>query len=64
MSPAKSSEITKSDSSRSFLKFQYLRVEIDDQGNLLQIIKLNKNMTLSFTSQGFYWYEGMLIIDI
>jgi lysosomal alpha-mannosidase len=40
------------------LQNQYLRVEIDAQGNLVQIINLNKSLSVPFTSQGFYWYEG------
>ncbi len=38
--------------------FRYLQVQIDAQGNLIQIVNLNKSITLPFTSQGFYWYEG------
>jgi hypothetical protein len=40
--------------------FQYVRVQIDDQGYLAEISNLNKSITLPFTSQGFYWYEGTL----
>jgi len=44
-----------------FCHFQYLQVEIDSQGNLVQIVNLNKSITVPFNSQGFYWYEGMSI---
>ena len=40
-------------------RFQYLRVEIDGQGNLVQIDNLNRSISIPFTNQGFYWYEGM-----
>lgn len=38
--------------------FQNLQVEIDAQGNLVEIVHLKQNITIGFTSQGFYWYEG------
>lgn len=43
--------------------FQYLQVEIDAQGNLVQIVNLNKSITVPFTSQGFYWYEGIVYTE-
>jgi hypothetical protein len=47
-----------------FYHFQYLRVEVDDQGNLVQIDNLNKSIAVTFTNQGFYLYEGMSITNI
>jgi hypothetical protein len=44
--------------------FQYLRVQIDAQGNLIEIANLNRSITIPFSSQGFYWYEGMLITNM
>lgn len=35
-----------------------LRVQIDEQGNLLQIVNINKSIGVSFSNQGFYWYQG------
>ena len=35
---------------------QYLRVEIDDQGNLQKVTNLKKNLAVPFTSHGLYWY--------
>ncbi|CAF1135817.1 unnamed protein product [Adineta steineri] len=40
------------------LQNEYLRVEFDDQGNLLKIKNLKKNIVVPFTSQGFYWYSS------
>lgn len=37
---------------------QNLRVEFDDQGNLKNITNRNKNFTVRFSSQGFYWYTS------
>ncbi|CAF5184325.1 unnamed protein product [Rotaria magnacalcarata] len=34
---------------------EFLRVEFDDQGNLHQIINLEKRIAVPFTAQGFYW---------
>jgi len=47
-----------------FSHFQYLQVQIDSQGNLVKIVNLNKSITIPFTNQGLYWYEGMLITKI
>ena len=44
-----------------FCHLQYLQVQIDSQGNLVQIVNRNKSITIPFSSQGFYWYEGMSI---
>ena len=42
-----------------FLLFlQFVRVELDAQGNLLQIINLKSNISVSFLNQGFYWYQS------
>jgi hypothetical protein len=61
----KSSETTKSNTFQIvFYHFQYLQVQVDDQGNLVQIVNLNKSITVPFTNQGFYWYEGMSITNI
>ncbi|CAF4980361.1 unnamed protein product [Rotaria sp. Silwood1] len=49
-------KITKNEA--CLLQNQHLRVEIDDQGNLFRIVNLNRSITVPFTSQGFYWYEG------
>lgn len=40
------------------LQNQYLRVEFDDQGNLKNITNRDKNLTLTFSTQGFYWYQS------
>ncbi len=66
MSFTKSSETTKSNTFQlgSFYHFQYLRVQIDDQGNLVQIVNLNRSIAVPFASQGFYWYEGMSITNM
>ncbi|CAF4737494.1 unnamed protein product [Rotaria sp. Silwood1] len=40
------------------LQNQNIQVEFDDQGNLHQIFNLNKNISVSFINQGFYWYPG------
>ncbi|CAF1158677.1 unnamed protein product [Adineta steineri] len=40
------------------LQNEYLRVVFNDQGNLKHIVNLAKNLTVSFTGQGFYWYIG------
>ncbi|CAF1682747.1 unnamed protein product, partial [Adineta ricciae] len=45
------------------LQNQYLRVEIDEQGNLQQMINLQKNINLTFANHGFYWYEGKAIFS-
>ena len=45
------------------IDFEYLRVEIDAQGNLVQITNLNKSIVVPFTSQGFYWYEGIVYTE-
>ncbi|CAF4113363.1 unnamed protein product [Rotaria magnacalcarata] len=37
------------------LENEFLRVEFDDQGNLHQIINLEKRIAVPFTAQGFYW---------
>ncbi len=61
----KSSEKTKSNiPPLVFYHFQYLRVEVDDQGNLNAIVNLNKSIDVRFTNQGFYWYQGMSITNI
>jgi len=61
----KSSETKKSNiSPLVFYHFQYLRVEVDDQGNLTAIVNLNKSITVRFINQGFYWYQGMSITNI
>jgi hypothetical protein len=61
----KSSETTKSNlSPLVFYHFQYLRVEVDDQGNLNAIVNLNKSIDVRFINQGFYWYQGMSITNI
>ncbi len=44
--------------------FKNLRVEIDNQGNLHQIVNLNKSITVPFVTQGFYWYQGTSITNI
>jgi lysosomal alpha-mannosidase len=41
-----------------FLENEKLRVEFDNQGNLYQIINLEKRITVPFTAQGFYWYSS------
>ncbi len=38
--------------------FQHLRVEFDDLGHLKNITNLDKNLTVSFSEQGFYWYSS------
>ncbi len=64
MCTTKSSETTKSNTFRIvFYHFQYLQVQVDDQGNLVQISNLNKSINVPFTNQGFYWYEGMSITN-
>ncbi|CAF2976334.1 unnamed protein product [Rotaria socialis] len=40
------------------LENQNIRVEIDAQGNLQHIVNLRKSVDVSFSSQGFYWYQG------
>ncbi|CAF1497023.1 unnamed protein product, partial [Adineta steineri] len=40
------------------LKNQHLRVDFDDQGNLHQIVNLDRSIGVQFKSQGFYWYQG------
>jgi hypothetical protein len=65
MSLTKSSETTKSNIFLEVFEnyFQNLRVLIDDQGNLVGIINQNQSITIPFSSQGFYWYEGMFITN-
>ncbi|CAF3727422.1 unnamed protein product [Rotaria socialis] len=40
------------------LENAFVRVEFDDQGNLHQIINLEKRIAVPFTAQGFYWYTS------
>ena len=42
--------------------FQNLRVKIDAQGNLQTISNLQKGFDVTFSSQGFYWYQSTFII--
>ncbi|CAF1146005.1 unnamed protein product [Rotaria sordida] len=51
-------QVTMTQNEMCILQNEHLRVEFDDQGNLQQIINLEKNLTLPFTSQGFYWYSS------
>jgi lysosomal alpha-mannosidase len=37
---------------------QNLRVEIDAQGNLQHIVNLVKGFDITFSNQGFYWYQS------
>jgi len=62
----KSSKTTNTNSKNifNFDYFQYLQVQIDSQGNLVKIVNLNKSISLPFTNQGLYWYEGMSITKI
>ncbi len=44
-----------------------MRVEFDDLGGLKQITNLDKNLVVSFSEQGFYWYASkyyFIIISI
>ena len=41
---------------------QYLRVEIDAQGNLQHIVNLQKSFDITFDAQGFYWYQSKSIV--
>ncbi|UJR26763.1 hypothetical protein I4U23_008078 [Adineta vaga] len=40
------------------LQNKHVRVDFDDQGNLHQIVNSDKSIGVSFSSQGFYWYQG------
>ncbi|CAF5106396.1 unnamed protein product, partial [Rotaria magnacalcarata] len=42
--------------SECILQNEYLRVEIDCQGNLNKITNLKKKIVVPFSNQGFYWY--------
>jgi hypothetical protein len=33
-------------------------VEFDDRGDLKHIVNLDKDLTVTFTKQGFYWYAS------
>ncbi len=35
-----------------------MRVEFNDLGHLKHIVNLEKNFTVLFTEQGFYWYAS------
>ena len=50
--------ITTSTNEACILQNQYLRVEFNDRGDLKRIVNLAKNLTVSFTEQGLYWYAG------
>jgi hypothetical protein len=41
-----------------FSYYQYLRVEFDDRGDLKYIVNVAKNLRVSFTEQGLYWYAS------
>ncbi|CAF1134082.1 unnamed protein product [Adineta steineri] len=49
-------EITKNEI--CILQNQNFRIEIDEQGNLKRIINLQKNINITFSNQGFYWYQS------
>ncbi|CAF4157331.1 unnamed protein product, partial [Adineta steineri] len=54
----KHKEVTTTTNEACILQNEYLRVVFNDQGNLKHIVNLAKNLTVSFTGQGFYWYIG------
>ncbi|UJR22329.1 hypothetical protein I4U23_025391 [Adineta vaga] len=51
-------EITITKNDQCVLQNEYLKVEIDDKGNLLKITNLKKNIAVPFASQGLYWYSS------
>ncbi|CAF1071518.1 unnamed protein product [Rotaria sordida] len=40
------------------LENQFVRVDFDNQGNLLQITNYQSNISVSFSNQGLYWYHS------
>ncbi|CAF1191139.1 unnamed protein product [Rotaria sordida] len=40
------------------LENEHLSIEFDGQGHLKHIVNLDKNLMVSFTAQGFYWYAS------
>ncbi|CAF0726334.1 unnamed protein product [Adineta ricciae] len=52
------SKIDQTHNEACVLQNQYLRVEFDQQGNLKNITNQERNFTVQFSSQGFYWYTS------
>ncbi|CAF4067741.1 unnamed protein product [Rotaria sordida] len=40
------------------LPSEFVRVDFDNQGNLLQITNYQSNISVSFSNQGLYWYHS------
>ncbi|CAF4290297.1 unnamed protein product [Adineta steineri] len=51
-------KVTTTQNQACILQNQHLRVVFDDQGDLQTIVNLEKNLTVSFTHQGLYWYTS------
>ncbi|CAF0769192.1 unnamed protein product [Adineta ricciae] len=51
-------DVSISENDQCVLENEYLRVEFDNNGNLLKITNLKKNIAVPFTSQGVYWYSS------
>ena len=41
-----------------FLFAKHLKVEFDEQGNLNKMTNRDQNLSISFSTQGLYWYTS------
>ncbi|CAF1141929.1 unnamed protein product [Rotaria sordida] len=54
----KHKKVTTTINEACILQNEYLRVEFNDRGDLKHIVNLAKNLIVSFTEQGLYWYTS------